>query len=258
MKKILTILAVLITSITYSQTWTPYFQNVDIYGQTKMRDNLTLEGNEIQNFNFETVDTIPNVANANDASILFNLEDSLYYEKYGSVYIPVVKSQNGDFVLLNSSINVGLDLPFIGFKGKDYGTFINTVGIVDANLVGGGDISALGWVDFANQKFNAVTATDTSNLEVLAHKDLSILANEDLLIQGVENLLIQGDSLINIQSFGNIRLVTTDTIIFQGGVKAFTDKSDSDWINASDGAILRTDGNGSGAIFSEEGLLFQK
>jgi len=258
MKKILTILAVLITSITYSQTWTPYFQNVDIYGQTKMRDNLTLEGNEIQNFNFETVDTIPNVANANDASILFNLEDSLYYEKYGSVYIPVVKSENGDFVLLNSSINVGLDLPFIGFKGKDYGNFINTVGIVDANILGAGDVSSLGWVDFPNQKFNSISVTDTSKLDVLANKDLLIKANEDLLILANEDLSIQGDSLINIQSFGNIRFATTDTIIFEGGVKSFTDKSDSTWINASNGTILQTDGTGSGAIFSEEGLLFTK
>ena len=85
------------------------------------------------------------------------------------------------FLLKNDSVNVGLNIPYVGSLGKDYGSYKSFSGIVDANVVGAGDLVTMGWINFGAGQFNAITVYDTTYIQLL-HKNVEVKINDNGLV----------------------------------------------------------------------------
>lgn len=85
------------------------------------------------------------------------------------------------FLLKNDSVNVGLNIPYVGSIGKDYGSYKSFSGIVDANVVGVGDLVTMGWINFGGGQFNAITIYDTTYIQLM-HKNVEVKINDNGLV----------------------------------------------------------------------------
>ncbi len=85
------------------------------------------------------------------------------------------------YSLMNDSANIGINLPFVGAQGKDYGNYKSFSGFIDANSVGVGDLGTLGWVDFGTAQFNAFNVYDTTYVNII-HNNVEVKVNSNGLV----------------------------------------------------------------------------
>jgi len=85
------------------------------------------------------------------------------------------------YSLMNDSANIGINLPFVGSQGKDYGSYKSFSGFIDANSVGVGDLGTLGWVDFGTAQFNAFNVYDTTYVNII-HNNVEVKVNSNGLV----------------------------------------------------------------------------
>ena len=99
--------------------------------------------------------------------------------------------------IINDSISLlGVNVPFVGFKSENIGSFIGLGGIVKANSLGLGNIYSFGYIDLTKNKYNAISINDTSNISIKANEALELNAVHLIKMQSKRFEFILNDSTI--------------------------------------------------------------